>query len=92
MRRASSRSMRLGAVRLPSSSSATPLWSRSMRGNSCGISNGASLMSASFCCRCSSPRSLQKWVKKALAQNAYSARPASVSRRQRLVFAWLFAA
>ena len=29
--------------------------SRSMRGNSCGISNGASLMSASFCCRCCSP-------------------------------------
>ena len=31
------------------------VWSRSMRGNSCGISNGASLMSASFCCRCCSP-------------------------------------
>ena len=55
MCRASSRSMRLGAVRLPGSSSATPLWSRSMRGNSCGISNGASLMSASFCCRCCIP-------------------------------------
>ena len=31
------------------------VWSRSMRGNSCGISNGASLMSASFCCRCCIP-------------------------------------
>ena len=31
------------------------VWSRSMGGNSCGISNGASLMSASFCCRCCSP-------------------------------------